>query len=51
MKSIGFHLLDALPKGRIFNIEHSRDNILTPPFLLLPQVDSDTDARGAPKVR
>jgi hypothetical protein len=36
---LGFHLLDALPKGRIFNAEYDRNNILTPLLSVRPQVD------------
>jgi hypothetical protein len=28
---LGFHLVEALPKGRIVNAEYNRDNILPPP--------------------
>jgi histone-lysine N-methyltransferase SETMAR len=36
---LGFHLLDALPKGRTFNAEYHRDNILMELIPLRPQVD------------
>jgi hypothetical protein len=32
---LGFHLLEALPKGRIFNLESYRDNFLTALIQLL----------------
>jgi hypothetical protein len=36
---LGFHLLDALPKGNTFNAEYYRINILTELLPLPPQVD------------
>jgi hypothetical protein len=36
---LGFHLLDALPKGNTFNIEYYRVNILTESIPLRLQVD------------
>jgi hypothetical protein len=36
---LGFHLLDALPKGNTFNIEYYRVNILTELLPLRPQAD------------
>jgi hypothetical protein len=36
---LGFHLLDALLKGNIFNAEHYRINILTELLPFRPQVD------------
>jgi hypothetical protein len=36
---LGFHLLDALPKGNTFNNKYYRVNILTELFPLRPQVD------------
>jgi hypothetical protein len=36
---LGFHLLDALPKGSTFNAEYYRVNILTELLPLRPQVD------------
>jgi transposase len=36
---LGFHLLDALPKGNTFNTEYCRINILTELLPLRPQVD------------
>jgi hypothetical protein len=35
---LGFHLLDALPKGRISNAEYCLDDILTALLPLGPQV-------------
>jgi hypothetical protein len=39
MKSIGFHLIVALPKGRIFDAEYYRDNILAALAQLQPEDD------------
>jgi hypothetical protein len=39
MKSTGFHLLDALPKGNTFNAEYYRVNILIELLPLRLQVD------------
>jgi hypothetical protein len=36
---LGFHLLDALPKGNPFKTEYYRVNILTESLLLCPPVD------------
>jgi hypothetical protein len=36
---LGFHVLDSLPKSRMFNTEYYRDNILTTLLPLRPQVD------------
>jgi hypothetical protein len=36
---LGFHLLDALPKGTVFNTEYYSINILTESLSLRPQVD------------
>jgi hypothetical protein len=36
---LGFHLLDALPKGNIFNAKYCRVNILTELLPVRPQVD------------
>jgi transposase len=36
---VGFHLLDALPKGNTFNAKYYRVNILTELLPLRPQVD------------
>jgi transposase len=35
--ALGFHLVEALPKGRSFNAEYYRDNILTELIRLRPQ--------------
>jgi transposase len=37
MECKGFHLVEALPKGRRFNAEYYRDNILTELIRLRPQ--------------
>jgi histone-lysine N-methyltransferase SETMAR len=36
---LGFHLLDALPKGNTFNAKYYRVNLLTKLLPLRPQVD------------
>jgi transposase len=36
---LGFHLLDALPKGNTFNAEYDRSNILTERLPVRPSVD------------
>jgi hypothetical protein len=36
---LGFHLLNSLPKGRIFNAEYYRDTILSALLPLCPQAD------------
>jgi hypothetical protein len=41
MESIGFHLFVALPKGRNFNAEYYRDNLLA----ALAQFQPEDDGR------
>jgi histone-lysine N-methyltransferase SETMAR len=39
--ALGFHVLDALPKGRIFNAEYYLDNILTALVSFLPEAGEE----------
>jgi hypothetical protein len=39
LNPLGFHLLDAFPKGNTFNAEYFDVNILTELFPFRPQVD------------
>jgi histone-lysine N-methyltransferase SETMAR len=56
---LGFHLVEALPKGRRFNAEYYRDNILTELIRLHPQAGernlvihaSNASPRSAQKCR
>jgi hypothetical protein len=48
---LGFHLLDALPKGNIFNAEYYRVNLLTGLFPLRPQFDGSRPVIHADNAR